>query len=66
MFKLIALAMHFSPYFQGPVDPIVMEMIKKESARTTLKTVSETNGSVAKNVVNLEKTEPTTETRKAA
>ena len=29
MFKLIALAMHFSPYFQGPVDPIVMEMIKK-------------------------------------
>ncbi len=35
MFKLIALAMHFSPYQQGTYDPMVVEMLRREYLRTT-------------------------------
>ncbi|MEO2176525.1 MAG: hypothetical protein ABGY96_20795 [bacterium] len=38
MFKLIALAMHFSPHTQGPLDPTVIEMLRRElnpQTRTT-------------------------------
>ncbi len=30
MFKLIAMAMHFSPFNQGPIDPTLTEMLRQE------------------------------------
>lgn len=30
MFKLISLAMHFSPLSQSPLDPMVFELLSRE------------------------------------
>lgn len=57
MFKLISLAMHFSPYNQSPLDPTVFEMLRRELGRKPLK---------ADNVVELTHTREGTEIRKAA
>ena len=38
MLKLISLAMHFSPHTQGSLDPIVIEMLRRELSPTTPKT----------------------------
>ncbi len=34
MLKLISLAMHFSPHTQGALDPIVIEMLRRELSPT--------------------------------
>ena len=41
MFKLIALAMHFSPHTQGPLDPVVIEMLRRELSPETRTTTDE-------------------------
>ena len=61
MFKLIALSMHFSPYYQGPADPIVMEMIQNESNRRMPESTK-----VAEIAVTTEREQPSEEIRKAA
>jgi hypothetical protein len=57
MFKLISLAMHFSPYNHGPIDPTVAEMLRNELKQKPLAT---------DNVIDLQPTKQDTETRKAA
>ena len=57
MFKVISLAMHFSPYNNGPIDPTVVEMLKNELKPKPLATV---------NVFDLQLPKEDTETRKAA
>ena len=57
MFKVISLAMHFSPYSHGPIDPMVVEMLKNE-----LKPKPQSTD----NVIDLQHPEADTETRKAA
>ncbi|MFT4729496.1 MAG: hypothetical protein ACI9UN_004014 [Granulosicoccus sp.] len=32
MFKIISLAMHFSPLRQSPFDPVAVEMLQREFA----------------------------------
>jgi hypothetical protein len=57
MFKIISLAMHFSPYNHGPIDPTVAEMLRDELKQKPLAT---------DNVIDLQPTKQDTETRKAA
>jgi hypothetical protein len=57
MFKIISLAMHFSPYNHGPIDPTVVEMLREELNQKPLAT---------DNVVDLQHPKEDTETRKAA
>jgi hypothetical protein len=57
MFKMISLAMHFSPYNHGPIDPTVVEMLRDELKQKPLAT---------DNVIDLQPTKQDTETRKAA
>ena len=57
MFKLISLAMHFSPYNHGPIDPTVVEMLRSELNQKPRR---------ADNVINLKNTRQDRETRKAA
>lgn len=57
MFKLISLAMHFSPYNHGPIDPTVVEMLRSELNQQPRR---------ADNVINLKNTKQDRETRKAA
>ena len=59
MFKLIALALHFGSFYQGPIDPIVVKMLRDEADRKAEKKNTE-------NVIALESEQPTPETRKAA
>ena len=59
MFKLIALALHFGSYYQGPIDPIVVKMLGDEADRKAEK-------KDAANVIALESQQPAPETRKAA
>jgi hypothetical protein len=57
MFKVISLAMHFSPYNHGPIDPTVAEMLKNELKPKPLAT---------DNVFDLQLPKEDTEIRKAA
>lgn len=57
MFKVISLAMHFSPHNHGPIDPTVVEMLRNE-----LKPKSQATD----NVIDLQHPKQETETRKAA
>ncbi|MFP6808858.1 MAG: hypothetical protein VB957_17010 [Pseudomonadales bacterium] len=57
MFKLIAFALHFSPYSQSPFDPTVIEMLRRE-----LSTGKQRND----NVVDLQISKELEESRKAA
>lgn len=57
MFKLISLAMHFSPYNHGPIDPTVVEMLRNELKQKPL---------AADNVIDLQRIKEDTEIRKAA
>ena len=57
MFKLISLAMHFSPYNHGPIDPTVVEMLRNELEQKPL---------AADNVIDLQRIREDTEIRKAA
>ena len=57
MFKVISLAMHFSPYNHGPIDPTVVEMLNNE-----LKPKPQATD----NVIDLQQPTEDTETRKAA
>ena len=57
MFKVISLAMHFSPYNHGPIDPTVVEMLRNELKQKP---------QAADNVINLQRIKEDTETRKAA
>jgi hypothetical protein len=57
MFKLISLAMHFSPYNHGPIDPTVVEMLRNELKQKPHAT---------DNVIDLQPIKEDTETRKAA
>jgi hypothetical protein len=57
MFKLISLAMHFSSYNHGPIDPTVVEMLRKGLKQKPLAT---------DNVIALQRIKEDTETRKAA
>jgi hypothetical protein len=61
VFKLIALALHFGSYYQGPIDPIVVKMLGDEADRR-----AEKKNSNAENVVALTIPKSTTEPRKAA
>ncbi len=61
MFKLIALALHFGSYYQGPIDPVVVEMLREEADRRDRKSQSR-----AENVVAIKTTQSEPETRKAA
>ena len=57
MFKMISLAMHFSPLNPGPVDATVMEMLRLELSPKSPQ---------PDNVVELESAKEETTTRKAA
>ena len=57
MFRLISLAMHFSPYNHGPIDPTVVEMLRNELEQKPL---------AADNVIDLQRIREDTEIRKAA
>ena len=76
MFKLIALALHFSSCSQGAIDPIVVEMLKNEIDRDAQKKEPGTENIVALETAALETAalettalatkQPSPETRKAA
>ena len=57
MFKIISLAMHFSPFRQGPIDPVVVEMLQREFAPKSQRRAE---------VLELETKTETLATRKAA
>jgi hypothetical protein len=57
MFKVISLAMHFSPYNHGPIDPTVAELLNNELKPKPQPT---------DNVIDLQHPKQETETRKAA